>query len=74
MIIADYLFVSSDNLLDPRHEVPDTGVNSRSSVPTKLGSEGDDTEKVDGLQVVVRRSGTGTGDSLEIQRPTRVTL
>ena len=54
--------------------MPDTGVNSRSSVPTKLGSEGDDTEQVDGLQVVVRRSAAGPCDGLEIQRPPGVPL
>ena len=52
----------------------DTGVNSWRSVATEFRSEGDDTDKVDWLQVVLRRSDTTRGDGLEVQRPTRVTL
>ena len=69
-----YLFLSSDNLFDPRHKVPDTGVNPRRSVATEFRSEGDDTEKVDGLEVVIRRSHTVWNNGLEIERSTRVTL
>ena len=67
-------FLSSDNLFDPRHKVPDTGVNPRRAIATEFRPERDDTEKVDGLEVVVRRSHTVRNNGLEIERSTRVTL